>query len=55
MNFVEIRDSKLNLEEISNLVSSPTCGATSIFIGTTRNIFEGKDASTINRLIRISI
>ncbi|KAF5305731.1 hypothetical protein FQR65_LT07627 [Abscondita terminalis] len=30
------------LSEVSDLVSSPSCGATSIFVGTTRNNFEGK-------------
>ncbi|PNF34914.1 Molybdopterin synthase catalytic subunit [Cryptotermes secundus] len=42
MNFVKILNSKLSVEEISNLVSSPSCGAISLFVGTTRDNFENK-------------
>jgi molybdopterin synthase catalytic subunit len=43
MNFVKVVNSKLNVEEISNLVSSPSCGAISVFIGTARDNFEDKE------------
>ncbi|XP_036135816.1 molybdopterin synthase catalytic subunit [Molossus molossus] len=33
---------KLSVEEVSQLVTSPLCGAVSLFVGTTRNNFEGK-------------
>uniref|UniRef100_G1KHA4 Molybdopterin synthase catalytic subunit n=1 Tax=Anolis carolinensis TaxID=28377 RepID=G1KHA4_ANOCA len=33
---------KLSADEISALVISPCCGAVSLFIGTTRNHFEGR-------------
>lgn len=42
MEFLKLTHAKLSAEEISNLVSTPTCGAISIFVGTTRNNFEGK-------------
>lgn len=33
---------KLSVDEVSQLVISPQCGAVSLFVGTTRNNFEGK-------------
>ena len=42
MEFLKLTESKLSVEEISNLVSSTSCGAISIFVGTTRDNFEGK-------------
>ncbi|KAL2779716.1 molybdopterin synthase catalytic subunit large subunit MOCS2B [Daubentonia madagascariensis] len=33
---------KLSVDEVSQLVISPLCGAVSLFVGTTRNNFEGK-------------
>ncbi|EAW54875.1 molybdenum cofactor synthesis 2, isoform CRA_b [Homo sapiens] len=33
---------KLSVDEVSQLVISPLCGAISLFVGTTRNNFEGK-------------
>lgn len=33
---------KLSVDEVSQLVISPPCGAVSLFVGTTRNNFEGK-------------
>ncbi|XP_053304042.1 molybdopterin synthase catalytic subunit-like [Spea bombifrons] len=41
-DFVKITPDKLSTDEISQLVVSPDCGAVSIFIGTTRNNFDGK-------------
>lgn len=42
MNYIKFSKEKLAIEEITNLVTSETCGAVSVFIGTTRNNFEGK-------------
>lgn len=41
-DFIKITPDKLSTDEISQLVTSPDCGAVSIFIGTTRNSFDGK-------------
>lgn len=41
-DFVEVTDDALDLSEISKLVTAPTTGATSLFVGTTRDHFEGK-------------
>lgn len=42
MNYLNISEEKLSVEHVSELVSSPECGAISMFLGTTRNNFEGK-------------
>ncbi|CAG5133639.1 unnamed protein product [Candidula unifasciata] len=42
MDFVDILYEKLSVEDISDMVSSPSCGAVSMFIGTTRDNFDGK-------------
>ncbi|KAG8456640.1 hypothetical protein GDO86_002426 [Hymenochirus boettgeri] len=41
-DFIKITHEKLSADEVCQLVSSPFCGAVSLFIGTTRNTFEGK-------------
>ena len=41
-NHLEITDDPLNIGSISDLVTKPTTGATSLFVGTTRDNFEGK-------------
>ncbi|XP_041425308.1 molybdopterin synthase catalytic subunit isoform X2 [Xenopus laevis] len=41
-DFVKITHNRLSADEVSQLVTSPSCGAVSLFIGTTRNTFEGK-------------
>ncbi|XP_075711027.1 molybdopterin synthase catalytic subunit-like [Rhinoderma darwinii] len=41
-DFIRICAEKLCTEEVSQLVVSPSCGAVSIFVGTTRNNFEEK-------------
>lgn len=40
MDSVKLVNSKLSVEEISDLVASPSCGAISLFVGTTRDNFE---------------
>ncbi|XP_038072483.1 molybdopterin synthase catalytic subunit-like [Patiria miniata] len=42
-DFVRITSDPLSVEEATGMVTSPTSGAISIFIGTTRNNFEGKE------------
>ncbi|KAM3655749.1 molybdopterin synthase catalytic subunit isoform 1-T2 [Ammospiza maritima maritima] len=41
-DFIKLKSEKLSVDEVSELVVSPYCGAVSLFIGTTRNNFEGK-------------
>ncbi|KAM6109784.1 molybdopterin synthase catalytic subunit isoform 1-T2 [Phoenicopterus ruber ruber] len=41
-DFIKLKSEKLSVDEVSELVISPYCGAVSLFIGTTRNNFEGK-------------
>ncbi|CAF0764654.1 unnamed protein product [Brachionus calyciflorus] len=41
-DYLEITTRKLDLEEITQLVNLPECGAISVFIGTTRNNMNGK-------------
>lgn len=43
MDHLKLTEDKLELETISDLVASPDCGAVSIFMGTTRDSFEGKN------------
>lgn len=42
MDYLKLTVDKLSLEEISGLVSDERCGAISLFVGTTRDNFEGK-------------
>lgn len=46
MNFVKLTPSKLDLNEINDLVVHETCGAVSFFVGTTRDSFEDKKVNT---------
>lgn len=42
MDIVQLLPTKLDVEYITNEVSSESCGAISLFIGTTRDSFEGR-------------
>lgn len=42
MDFVKLTKDKLDVESLYNIVLSPEFGAVSLFVGTTRNNFEGK-------------
>ncbi|XP_071447324.1 molybdopterin synthase catalytic subunit-like isoform X1 [Hetaerina americana] len=42
MDYIKLVDSNLSLEEVSGLVSNPSCGAVSFFVGMTKEHFEGK-------------
>uniref|UniRef100_A0A803VZX1 Molybdopterin synthase catalytic subunit n=1 Tax=Ficedula albicollis TaxID=59894 RepID=A0A803VZX1_FICAL len=41
-DFIKLKSEKLSVDEVSELVVSPSCGAVSLFIGTTRNNFKGR-------------
>lgn len=41
-DIVRFTAEKLSVEAVSQLVTSPLCGAVSLFVGTTRDNFEGK-------------
>uniref|UniRef100_A0A1B6GK04 Molybdopterin synthase catalytic subunit n=1 Tax=Cuerna arida TaxID=1464854 RepID=A0A1B6GK04_9HEMI len=41
MDYIRLVESRLSVDEISELVKSPKCGAISLFIGTTRDNFDG--------------
>ena len=41
-DIIQFTAEKLSVGEVSQLVVSPLCGAVSLFVGTTRNNFEGK-------------
>lgn len=41
-DIIKFTSEKLSIDEVSQLVISPLCGAVSLFVGTTRNNFEGK-------------
>ncbi|CAB3981281.1 molybdopterin synthase catalytic subunit-like [Paramuricea clavata] len=41
-DFIKITENAISIEETSSLVGSPSAGATSIFVGTTRDSFKGK-------------
>ncbi|XP_051846602.1 molybdopterin synthase catalytic subunit [Antechinus flavipes] len=41
-DIIKFTAEKLSVDEVSQLVVSPVCGAVSLFVGTTRNNFEGK-------------
>ncbi|MBZ3883941.1 Molybdopterin synthase catalytic subunit [Sciurus carolinensis] len=41
-DIIKFTAEKLSVDDVSQLVVSPLCGAISLFVGTTRNNFEGK-------------
>lgn len=45
MNFIRLAKEKLDINSISELVTDESCGAVSIFVGTTRDNFEDKQVS----------
>lgn len=46
-NIIKLQHNKLLIDEIINDVVSPSCGAISTFIGTTRDNFDSKTVSFI--------
>lgn len=47
-NFIKLSPDKLNVQEIMDSVTAASCGAISVFVGTTRDNFEGKPVITLN-------
>lgn len=41
MNFLELVNKQIPIDDVISVVSSPQCGAISLFMGTTRDNFEG--------------
>lgn len=41
-DFVAIRDGNISIEEIKKIIGDVSCGALAFFVGTTRDINEGK-------------
>lgn len=51
MNYLKLSNAKLAVEPISDQVASESCGAISMFVGTTRDNFEDKKVNVINEII----
>lgn len=47
MDFIKLTHKVLSVEEATSLVTHPSCGAISLFIGTTRDNFEGKTVTKL--------
>lgn len=47
MNFIELVHCKIDVENVVELVKTPECGAVSVFMGTTRNNFNGKEVKSL--------
>lgn len=50
MDHLKLTVDKLSVDEVSELVTHDSCGAVSMFIGTTRDSFEGKKVSVLFNL-----
>lgn len=42
MDYVKLTQDVLSVEEVTSLITDPSCGAISLFVGTTRDNFQGK-------------
>lgn len=42
MDYVQLVKTKIDIDQIYNLTLDDGCGASSIFVGTTRDSFDGK-------------
>lgn len=45
--FIDLTFEPLSVDTISSLVSTPKAGATSVFVGATRNNFNGKEVTKL--------
>lgn len=45
--FIDLTFEPLSVDVISSLVSAPAAGAVSVFVGATRNNFDGKDVTKL--------
>jgi len=56
MDIIKLTQDRINVDELTESVSSPKCGAISLFIGTTRDNFENKkvciSAAVVNKHLR---
>lgn len=43
MDDLKLTNERLSINEVTKAVSAPNCGAISLFVGTTRDSFEGKE------------
>lgn len=43
MDYIKLSQEELSVAEASSLATHPSCGAISLFVGTTRDTFQGKD------------
>jgi len=48
MNYLKLTTDKLDINLVNDLVSHESCGAVSLFVGTTRDNFEEKTVSHRN-------
>lgn len=48
MDFLKLTPDQLSVEAITELVTDDSCGAVSLFVGTTRDNFEGKKVCVFN-------
>ena len=47
MDYIKLTKDKISAEEIANLAADESCGAISLFVGTTRDNFDGKNVITL--------
>ena len=47
MDYIKVTDQPLELRLLYEKVRDPSCGAISSFVGTTRDLFEGKTVQTL--------
>lgn len=45
MDYVQLVNNKIDVDQIYNLILDDGCGACSVFVGTTRDSFDGKKVS----------
>lgn len=48
MNFIHLTEQKLDVNAISERVTDESCGAISLFVGTTRDNFEDKKVNILD-------
>jgi molybdopterin synthase catalytic subunit len=48
MDFIKLTEDHLSVEDVCKLVSSEKCGAVSMFVGMTRDNFEGKEVRSVS-------
>lgn len=51
MNYLKLTREKLSVEAISDLVAHDSCGAISLFAGTTRDNFADKKVTKLTKMV----